>query len=75
MASKGGVNFVKFFFYVGNTISTERKQKLVALAYATARDQQVAPTAILIRLVLFVTSFPVLKLRLYLAVDGIFCTM
>lgn len=49
MASKGGVNFVKFFFYVGNTINTERKQKLVTLAYATARDQQVAPTAILIR--------------------------
>jgi len=49
MASKGGINFTSFFFYKGNTISPERKQALVALAYATARDQQVAPKAILIR--------------------------
>lgn len=40
---------IKFFFYVGNTISEERKQQLVALAYATAREQQLYPQEILIR--------------------------
>ncbi|KAF2850917.1 hypothetical protein T440DRAFT_423722 [Plenodomus tracheiphilus IPT5] len=49
MASASGANFVKYFFYAGNTISKQRKQALVALAYATARDQQLAPQAILIR--------------------------
>ncbi|KAL1859078.1 hypothetical protein VTK73DRAFT_7597 [Phialemonium thermophilum] len=49
MASKGGVNFVRYFFYSGNTIRADRKEKLVALAYATARDQHLAPKAILIR--------------------------
>ncbi|KAF7182863.1 hypothetical protein CNMCM7691_002607 [Aspergillus felis] len=48
-AAKGGVNFVRYFFYAGNTISPDRKKALVALAYATARDQQLAPKAILIR--------------------------
>ncbi|KAL1973783.1 hypothetical protein VTN31DRAFT_5343 [Thermomyces dupontii] len=48
-AAAGGVNFVRFFFYAGNTISPSRKKALVALAYATARDQQLAPKAILIR--------------------------
>lgn len=57
MAAKGGVNFVRYFFYAGNTISADRKKALVALAYATARDQQLAPKAILIRLVLFIPSF------------------
>ncbi|KAJ5485475.1 hypothetical protein N7539_005463 [Penicillium diatomitis] len=47
--AKGGVNFVRIFFYSGNTISAERKKSLVALAYATARDQLLAPKAILIR--------------------------
>lgn len=36
--SKGGVSFVKYFFYSGNTISADRRTALVALAYATARD-------------------------------------
>ncbi|OJD23310.1 hypothetical protein ACJ73_05334 [Blastomyces percursus] len=44
-----GVNFVRYFFYAGNTISSSRKKTLVALAYATARDQKLAPKAILIR--------------------------
>lgn len=50
-AAQGGVNFVKIFFYDGNTISAARKQALVALAYATARNRLLAPKAILIRLV------------------------
>lgn len=54
MAAKGGVNFVKYFFYAGNTISADRQKALVSLAYATARDQQLAPEAILIRLVLLI---------------------
>lgn len=49
MASASGANFVKYFFYVGNTISKQRKESLVALAYATARDQKLAPKAVLIR--------------------------
>lgn len=49
MATAGGANFVKYFFYAGNTISKQRKESLVALAYATACDQQLAPQAILIR--------------------------
>ena len=49
MASASGANFVKYFFYAGNTISKQRKQSLVALAYATAQDKQLAPQAILIR--------------------------
>ncbi|KAK2005683.1 hypothetical protein LZ32DRAFT_596750 [Colletotrichum eremochloae] len=49
MASASGVNFVRYFFYAGNTISKQRKKALVALAYATARDQKLAPKAILIR--------------------------
>jgi hypothetical protein len=44
-----GVNFVRYFFYAGNTIQKQRKQELVALAYATARDQQLDPKEILIR--------------------------
>lgn len=47
--AREGVNFVRIFFYGGNTISPERKRSLVALAYATARDQLLAPKAILIR--------------------------
>ncbi|KAL6709555.1 hypothetical protein ACN47E_001490 [Coniothyrium glycines] len=49
MASASGVNFVRFFFYTDNSISIARKQALVALAYATARDQLLMPKAILIR--------------------------
>lgn len=52
MAARGGAHFVKYFFYAGNTISPDRKRQLVALAYATARDQKLAPKAVLIRLVL-----------------------
>ncbi|QSS49027.1 hypothetical protein I7I53_09274 [Histoplasma capsulatum var. duboisii H88] len=52
-AAGGGVNFVRYFFYAGNKISSSRKKTLVALAYATARDQILAPKAILIQLVLF----------------------
>ncbi|KAF9885155.1 hypothetical protein FE257_000681 [Aspergillus nanangensis] len=49
MAAARGANFVRYFFYAGNTISPDRRKALVALAYATARDQQLAPKAILIR--------------------------
>jgi len=49
MSSASGVNFVRYLFYAGNTISKQRKQALVALAYATARDQMLTPKAILIR--------------------------
>ncbi|GLA50036.1 hypothetical protein AnigIFM63604_006052 [Aspergillus niger] len=48
-AARGGVNFVRIFFYAGSAISIERKRALVALAYVTARDQLLAPKAILIR--------------------------
>ncbi|EER42741.1 conserved hypothetical protein [Histoplasma capsulatum var. duboisii H88] len=48
-AAGGGVNFVRYFFYAGNKISSSRKKTLVALAYATARDQILAPKAILIQ--------------------------
>lgn len=48
-AAQGGVNFTRIFFYQRNTISPDRKKALVALAYATARDQLLAPKAILIR--------------------------
>ncbi|KAJ0422997.1 hypothetical protein BJY00DRAFT_310596 [Aspergillus carlsbadensis] len=48
-AARGGINFVRYFFYRGDTISPERRRALVALAYATARDRQLAPKKILIR--------------------------
>ncbi|KAK2801135.1 hypothetical protein FQN50_007864 [Emmonsiellopsis sp. PD_5] len=48
-AAATGVNFVRFFFYANNTISPSRKSALVALAYATARDQKLAPKAVLVR--------------------------
>ncbi|KAK2758833.1 hypothetical protein FQN54_003525 [Arachnomyces sp. PD_36] len=48
-AARGGVNFVKFYFYAGNSITAARKEKLVALAYSTARDQKLAPKEVLIR--------------------------
>lgn len=56
-AARGGANFVRFYFYAGNTISAARKEKLVALAYSTARDQKLAPKAILIRLVFLIHCF------------------
>ena len=56
-AARGGANFVKFYFYAGNTISVVRKEKLVALAYSTARDQKLAPKEILIRLVFLIHGF------------------
>ncbi|KAF2227266.1 hypothetical protein BDZ85DRAFT_1356 [Elsinoe ampelina] len=43
------VNLVKYFFYARNSIPRSRKDKLVALAYAAARDQQLHPKEILIR--------------------------
>ncbi|KAL2369196.1 hypothetical protein RJ035_005401 [Blastomyces gilchristii] len=49
MATRGGANFVRYFFYAGNTISSSQKKTLIALAYATARDQKLAPKAILIQ--------------------------
>ncbi|KAG5931393.1 hypothetical protein E4U53_001800 [Claviceps sorghi] len=52
MASTSAINYVRIFFYAQNTIVPERRQKLVALAYAAARKLTVAPTAILIRLIL-----------------------
>ncbi|KAI1905539.1 hypothetical protein LOZ12_006742 [Ophidiomyces ophidiicola] len=48
-ATRVGINFTRYYFYSGNTISPERKHALVALAYATARNLQFAPKAILIR--------------------------
>ena len=56
-AARGGANFVRFYFYAGNTISAPRKEKLVALAYSTARDQKLAPRAILIRSVFLIHAF------------------
>ncbi|KAJ5929303.1 hypothetical protein N7454_007151 [Penicillium verhagenii] len=44
-----GADLVRIFFYRGNTISDEHKQGLVALAFATARDQLVESKAILVR--------------------------
>ncbi|KAM3523123.1 hypothetical protein MY4038_008320 [Beauveria bassiana] len=49
MASKGGVNFVRYFFYKELDLDPSVKEKAIALAYATARDQKLAPTRILIR--------------------------
>ncbi|RMD44834.1 hypothetical protein DV735_g420, partial [Chaetothyriales sp. CBS 134920] len=49
MASKGGANFVRYFFYRGFEMDAETKQRAVALAYATAREQKLAPSKILIR--------------------------
>lgn len=49
--STSGANFVKFFFYERNGFTRAVKTSLVALAYATARDLQIAPSAVLIRLV------------------------
>jgi hypothetical protein len=58
MASASGANLVRYFFYAGNTISKQRKQSLIALAYATARDQKLAPRAILIRYARLYESWP-----------------
>ncbi|ODA83066.1 hypothetical protein RJ55_01575 [Drechmeria coniospora] len=49
MASVTGANLVRYFFYLGNGIKADRKKALVALAYATARDQKLAPKMISIR--------------------------
>ncbi|GKZ52054.1 hypothetical protein AbraIFM66951_010162 [Aspergillus brasiliensis] len=49
MATGGGINFVRFYFYQGFLLPPERQKALVALAYSTARDQKLAPKAILIR--------------------------
>ncbi|EEQ34592.1 hypothetical protein McanMca71_002445 [Microsporum canis] len=49
MAATSAISFTRYFFYVGNTIKAETKTALVALAYATARTEQLAPEAILIR--------------------------
>lgn len=48
-AARGGVNFVRVYFYGMSNIPADRKRALVALAYSTARDQLLAPKAILIR--------------------------
>lgn len=50
-SAKVGVNFVRIFFYKNDRISPERRQALVALAYATARTLTFAPKAILVRFV------------------------
>jgi len=49
VAARGGVNFVRVYFYGLGNIPEHRKRALVALAYSTARDQLLAPKAILIR--------------------------
>lgn len=46
MATKGGINMVKYFFYKGSTIRPERGPGLVALGYAAAREREVAPWAV-----------------------------
>lgn len=56
-AARGGANFVRFYFYAGNTISAARKEKLVALAYSTVRDQKLAAKAILNRSVFLIHGF------------------
>lgn len=56
-AARGGANFMRFYFYAGNMISALWKEKLVALAYSTAQDQKLAPTAILIRSVFLIHAF------------------
>ncbi|PYI30887.1 hypothetical protein BP00DRAFT_475895 [Aspergillus indologenus CBS 114.80] len=48
-AAQGGINMVRYFFYGGTNIGSRRKNALVALAYATARDLELAPKAVLIR--------------------------
>lgn len=58
MAARGGIHFVRYYFYAGNTIDPVIKEKLVGLAYATARDKTLAPTAILIRYVRFDLPLP-----------------
>lgn len=60
--SQGGANLVRYFFYAGTTIKESRKQALIALAYATAREQYIAPKAILIRFVSAFADSPLLKL-------------
>ncbi|KAJ0418187.1 hypothetical protein BJY00DRAFT_315236 [Aspergillus carlsbadensis] len=53
---KEEINHCRIFFYGLATISTERRSALVDLAYATARDQLLAPKAILIRSDLHMTT-------------------
>ncbi|PYH81544.1 hypothetical protein BO82DRAFT_383629 [Aspergillus uvarum CBS 121591] len=48
-AANGGINMVRYFFYQGSTITPKQKKALVALDYATARDLQLTPKAILSR--------------------------
>lgn len=56
-AARGEANFMKFYFYAGNTISATWKEKLVALAYSTAWDQKLVPKAILIQSVFLIHGF------------------
>ncbi|RDA88821.1 hypothetical protein CP532_5515 [Ophiocordyceps camponoti-leonardi (nom. inval.)] len=46
---KGGVNFVRYYFYKVGGPSPSQREQLVALAYATARELMQAPSKILIR--------------------------
>lgn len=49
MSAKDGANFVRYFFYRGTSRNPELRRQLVSLAYATAREQMLAPSKILIR--------------------------
>lgn len=49
MSLPSGANFVRYYFYKGFQMDPVTKQKAVALAYATAREQKLAPSKILIR--------------------------
>ncbi|POR37769.1 Uncharacterized protein TPAR_02035 [Tolypocladium paradoxum] len=43
------INVVKYYFYRKNMPSPEEMQKMIALAYQTARDRKLYPKAVLIR--------------------------
>lgn len=51
MASTGGVDHVRYFFYIDSGITAKRKSQLVSLAYQAVQEQQLASQAILIRYV------------------------
>jgi hypothetical protein len=51
-SSTSGANFVEYFFYKESGYTRAAKTSLVALAYATARDLEIAPSAVLIRFVM-----------------------
>jgi len=59
MSSENGVNPIRIFFYSKNTISEERRQRLVTLAYETVSVLQLAPMAAPMAIIIrFSLSFP-----------------